>query len=154
MTHYINPLFYLACCHTAMGGNKPSCPDCKTSLPYKVRVSPETIRLGDIVRAIDGHGYVTSTVKQINPERRLVTLFRPYVATSNFTYTAGVICYIGIEEYSIYFDTDVIIVQESTVPEVVDDETDEGRLNRSGSRGRERLRELRNARVEALKESL
>ena len=41
----------------------------------------------------------TAVVKQIKDG--YVTLFRPYVHTEDFSYTGGVICYIGFEEFTI-----------------------------------------------------
>jgi|32_taG_2_1085360.scaffolds.fasta_scaffold46562_3 hypothetical protein len=40
-----------------------------------------------------------STVKQIKDG--VVTLFRPYTHTADFSCTSGVICYVGVEEYQL-----------------------------------------------------
>lgn len=58
------------------------------------------LRLGDIVD-LRHSAYSTATVKQIRKyeEYLYVTFFRPYVHTSDFSYTGGVITYIGIEEF-------------------------------------------------------
>ena len=56
------------------------------------------LKLGDTVKLGDGP-YMTATVKQILNDGT-VTFFRPYVATSAFSYTGGLICTIGIEEFS------------------------------------------------------
>ena len=40
-----------------------------------------------------------STVQQIKDG--IITMFRPYTHTSDFSYTGGVICYVGIEEFTI-----------------------------------------------------
>ncbi len=58
----------------------------------------EQLQLTDKVKLGDGP-YMTATVKQIRDDGT-VTFFRPYVHTSNFSYTGGVICTIGIEEFS------------------------------------------------------
>jgi len=55
------------------------------------------LKLGDVVELFDGP-FGTATVKQIKDGS--VTFFRPYVATANFSCTGGVICTIGIEEFS------------------------------------------------------
>lgn len=67
--------------------------------------------IGELIRAIDmqladtiqpienSDGFTTCTVKQVTETQ--VTLFRPYVHTADFSYTGGVICYIGFEEYCI-----------------------------------------------------
>ena len=68
-------------------------------MKYPLTVSAADLRLADVVTCMDGGGYVTATVKQIKDG--LVTLFRPYVETSDFTYTRGVICMIGIEEFKV-----------------------------------------------------
>ena len=58
--------------------------------------------LGDIV-SIDNDTYSHAIVKQITNE--WVTLFRPYVHTADFSYTGGVMCYVGIEEYKVHIDS-------------------------------------------------
>ncbi len=59
------------------------------------------LRLGDVVRLFEG-AYGTATVKQTKDG--VVTLFRPYGHTSDFSYTGGVICYVGMESI-VYHDT-------------------------------------------------
>jgi len=53
-------------------------------------------RLGDVVQLFDGP-YGTATVRQI--ENDVVTFFRPYVQSEDWSYTGGVICTIGIEQF-------------------------------------------------------
>jgi hypothetical protein len=55
------------------------------------------LKLGDVVEAFEGP-YGTATVKQIKDD--IVTFFRPYVANENWSHTGGVLCYVGIEEFS------------------------------------------------------
>lgn len=57
------------------------------------------LQLGDVVRSFDGP-YSAATVKKI--EETQVILFRPYVQTADFSYTGGVLCYIGVEEYPLW----------------------------------------------------
>lgn len=61
--------------------------------------SNPSIALGDIVRnsrdAAIPFSYPDSTVCKVN-EDGTVNLFRPYVHTGDFSYTGGVICYVGI----------------------------------------------------------
>jgi hypothetical protein len=58
---------------------------------------PEIV-LGDVVRLIDGP-YGWATVVKI--EKDAIHLFRPYVHIGNFTYTGGVLHYIGTETLTI-----------------------------------------------------
>ena len=72
-----------------------------TNKPLKVfdaEVSGEKLELGDVVQVFDG-AYGDATVKKIL-DKDLI-LFRPYVSTADFHYEGGVICYIGIEEFSV-----------------------------------------------------
>jgi hypothetical protein len=55
------------------------------------------LQLADCVEAFDGP-YGTAIVKKI--EDGLITFFRPYGANASFSYTGGVICYMGIEEFT------------------------------------------------------
>jgi hypothetical protein len=58
------------------------------------------LQVGDTVR-LDKGGYgpwMTAIVSKI--ENDLIHLFRPYGTTAGFRYTGGVICYIGIEQFT------------------------------------------------------
>lgn len=70
------------------------------------------LRLGDTVSPThDDNGsraYETATVVQIKDGR--IYLFRPYATTADFSYTGGVIPYIGIEQYDIAADRQPYIV--------------------------------------------
>lgn len=55
------------------------------------------LRLGDTVELFDGP-YGTAIVKQITANE--VTFYRPYGHCENWSYVAGVICYVGVEEFS------------------------------------------------------
>lgn len=59
------------------------------------------LRLADTVQLSGMEGYQTATVKQIETVDGIlyVTFFRPYVSTADFSYTGGVICLIGVEEF-------------------------------------------------------
>ena len=61
------------------------------------RLKASELKLGDVVRLFD-YGYGIGTVKQIKDGQ--ITFFRPYVSTGDFTCTSGVICYIGIEQFT------------------------------------------------------
>jgi len=59
-----------------------------------MRVGINTLGLGDIIELFDD-GYGTATVQQVTADE--VIAFRPYVHTADFSYTGGVMCYIGTE---------------------------------------------------------
>ena len=72
----------------------------------KNTITANEMKLGDVVtmklgdegdNSIMPFGH--ATVINITAEK--VTLFRPYVSTSDFSYTGGLIPYIGIEQYDI-----------------------------------------------------
>jgi hypothetical protein len=71
-------------------------------------ITAKELQLADVVRVVYNddppHAFSTATVKQI--KGGTVTLFRPYVKTEDFSYTGGVICYTGIEEFDIPLSTD------------------------------------------------
>lgn len=65
-----------------------------------MKMKAREMQLGDRIRTADPSGaFRDCVVKQITEKE--VTLFRPYVHTADFSYTGGVICYIGVEEYQI-----------------------------------------------------
>lgn len=76
--------------------------------PLRVRAS--ALQLADVVRiaANDGSGealdgpFTFMVVKKVTDEE--VRFFRPYVHTGDFSYTGGVICYLGTEEYGVCRD--------------------------------------------------
>jgi hypothetical protein len=59
------------------------------------------MQLGDVVRPKHSSfaSFSACIVKRINPDSTVI-LFRPYGVTADFSCTAGVICYTGIEEYT------------------------------------------------------
>ena len=56
------------------------------------------LKIGDVVKHSD---YETSfdSMTVINKTDEIVKFFRPYVSLADFTYTGGVIPYIGIEQF-------------------------------------------------------
>lgn len=64
------------------------------------KVRAADLQLADRIMSIQDPTLGIQTVKQI--ENGMVTLFRPYTHTADFSYTGGVICYLGFEEYQIY----------------------------------------------------
>lgn len=59
-----------------------------------MNVPMKNLKLGDRVELFEG-AYGTATVIQIEDDK--VTFYRPYIHTSDFSYTGGVIPYIGTE---------------------------------------------------------
>jgi len=55
-----------------------------------------TLGLGDVVSFDWKDGWDQATVNFVHPDGT-VDLFRPYVQTADFSYTSGVICYVGID---------------------------------------------------------
>jgi len=80
---------------------------------YNVILKAKELKLGDVVELGDG-GYMTATVIKIKKttfehrteQASLITFFRPYVHTSNVETTAGIIPYIGFEQFEAYIDSD------------------------------------------------
>lgn len=77
----------------------------ESSYPGKVTVCvpplavlSDALKLGDVVKLGNGP-YDYATVKNVTETD--VVFFRPYVATEDFSHTGGVICYVGIEEFSV-----------------------------------------------------
>ena len=58
------------------------------------------LQLADVVSIPGGNGtpWIHSIVKNVTDKE--VTFFRPYGTHEGFSYTGGVICTIGVEEYS------------------------------------------------------
>jgi hypothetical protein len=63
------------------------------------KVKASELALADVVKVFDdAYGY--ATVTQVTEDE--VTLFRPYVHTSDFSYTGGVIPYVGVETTKVW----------------------------------------------------
>lgn len=65
-------------------------------------IQTREMQLGDVVRSSDQE-FSDSTVKQI--QDGFITLVRPYIHTSDFATTGGLITYIGLEEYKVFQDS-------------------------------------------------
>lgn len=61
------------------------------------------LRVGDVVRyePMKDSAFSTVIVQSINREKGTMTFFRPYGVHAGFTYTGGVICYTGVEEFRV-----------------------------------------------------
>lgn len=64
-----------------------------------INLHASELRLADVVLLERINAYHTATVKNIKSDGT-ITLFRPYTQTADFSHTGGVICYIGVEEWS------------------------------------------------------
>lgn len=67
-----------------------------------IRIKACELRLADTITVTGDGPFTTCIVTNIKDGQ--VHLFRPYGTTSDFSYTGGVIPYIGIEQYSIPAD--------------------------------------------------
>jgi hypothetical protein len=63
------------------------------------------LRLGDVVQLFEGP-FGTAIVNRIDKKKNLVYFYRPYGTNHDFTYTGGVVCLVGIEEFCRFHDTD------------------------------------------------
>jgi len=85
------------------------------------KIKSKDLQLRDIIILYPDMPYCCCTVKNIKPiensEHILITLFRPYIHTSDFSYTSGVICYIGFEEFTIIeSDAEYDLVERPSTP--------------------------------------
>ncbi len=63
-------------------------------------VKATELKIGDVVKIAE-HTTTFSHSTVIQIEDGWITLFRPYVHLANFTYTGGVIPYLGTEKYKV-----------------------------------------------------
>ena len=68
-------------------------------MKFPCAVKARDLQLADTVQTNDVSLFSFAVVTKI--ENREIHLFRPYATTADFSYTGGVIPYIGIETYSI-----------------------------------------------------
>lgn len=69
-------------------------------------VVAKNLQLADVIRRPGCESpYGCGTVKSIEDGHAIV--FRPYVHTADFSYTGGVICYIGFEMYPVPMNDDI-----------------------------------------------
>jgi hypothetical protein len=72
-------------------------------------ITPKEMQLGDTVRRVEGGEgmgicFCDMMVRQIKDG--MITFFRPFVHTSDFSTTSGVFCYVGVETFSVYQKSD------------------------------------------------
>ncbi len=79
-------------------------------------IKAKDARYGDIVRlnlaGEAAQAYSHCTVIQISKNE--VTLFRPYVHASDFVTTAGIIPYVGFEQFTVWSDTELVVIRANT----------------------------------------
>lgn len=68
---------------------------------YNFECAVTDLQLGDVIRvpSMPDAPWNTGIVKNVSEGR--IEIFRPYGTTADFTYTGGVICYTGIEQFPI-----------------------------------------------------
>lgn len=72
----------------------------------------EELGLGDRAQSVyEGDAYRCFTVVNRSEEGKWVEVVRPYVHTQDFTYTAGVIPYLGWEQFKIDFNREVELIE-------------------------------------------
>ena len=64
-----------------------------------MKVKARDLKLGDVVD-LEGGGYMVATVVKTGEGR--VRVVRPFVHTGSFSYTGGVLWYIGVEEVDLW----------------------------------------------------
>jgi hypothetical protein len=71
-------------------------------------VKGEELQLRDVVRSPLSKGpYIDATVIKIDPDNKMVHLLRPRVVCGDFSYTGGVLHSLGFEQYQIWFNTEM-----------------------------------------------
>lgn len=72
-------------------------------------VKGSELRLADVVR-LNAEAFADAVVSNITDKE--IFFFRPYATTADFSYTGGVIPYIGIEQFRAYAkDADYVLVR-------------------------------------------
>jgi hypothetical protein len=61
-------------------------------------VTANKLSIADIVQVFDD-AFGTAIVKQVTEKE--ISFFRPYAVNADFSYTGGVLCYTGTEEWSV-----------------------------------------------------
>lgn len=73
----------------------------------RTMIKARDLQLGDVLNigSLGTAAWHTAIVNRIEGEN--IHLFRPYGTHADFSYTGGVICYVGIEQYTIPRMSDV-----------------------------------------------
>lgn len=75
-----------------------------------MKVAARDLKLADVVVMPSMGVWNNAIVKQIKDRENEVVFFRPYGTTADFSYTGGVVCYVGMEEFSIPRNDDLFDV--------------------------------------------
>ncbi len=70
------------------------------------KINQKDLQIGDVVILANNGEPLQSAGNQmtvINRTDKEITFFRPYVSLADFTYTGGVIPYVGMEKFSVPF---------------------------------------------------
>lgn len=87
--------------HCSTWTKRPHKVDC---LHFRGEIKQRDLKLADVVELGGVNGYGTATIERIADG--MVHLFRPYTMTADFSCSGGVICYIGVEHFSVFQDSD------------------------------------------------
>lgn len=72
------------------------------------QIAIRDLRLADVCQVLDNGPWGSATVTQIKDG--VVHFERPYGTTSDFSYTGGVIAYVGCERFTRFLDDDRTIL--------------------------------------------
>lgn len=80
------------------------------------KIMAVNLQLGDVITTSLDAPYMHGTVISRDERNQMVTVFRPYIHVSDFTYSSPekLIPYIGTEEYVIWFSTPVYLLGKAT----------------------------------------
>lgn len=70
------------------------------------QIARRDLKLADVIRLSEHIAYNTAVV--VNIRDGAIHVERPYMVTADFSYTGGVIAYIGVERFSFYQDSDAL----------------------------------------------
>ena len=75
-----------------------------------ITIEAKNLQLRDVIQSFSSP-YSCCTVVKIDTENKMVHLVRPFIKCENFSYTGGVMHYIGVENYVIWFNTEVTLLE-------------------------------------------
>jgi hypothetical protein len=66
-----------------------------------IKLKANELKLADTIRLSANYEYPFDHATVIKIEEKEITVIRPYIQTADFSYTGGVIPYIGFEQFKI-----------------------------------------------------
>ena len=69
------------------------------------KITAKNMRLGDIIKLKIINSLNTAIVKKINDKAITISFYRPYTSNSDFIYCNGIMCFISIEEFDSWIDS-------------------------------------------------